>query len=58
MHLADILLRLMPGRHQFMAAAHAAQAKIRAGAQHKPPLFPAGMGLFHHQNVIESNVHI
>jgi len=35
-----------------MATAKAPQPEVSAGAHHQPPLLPAGMGLFHHQNII------
>jgi hypothetical protein len=52
MYLADIFLCFEPGSHDLMAAAQAFEAEVCAGTQNLPPLFPAGMGLFHHQNVV------
>lgn len=40
-----------------MAAAETAQAKIRADAQNLPAFFPAGMRLFHGENVADVYVH-
>ena len=51
-HGFDILLGLVPGGHDLMAAAQTPQAEICAGAQHQPFLLPAGMGFLHHQNII------
>ena len=57
MNGACIFLRLYPGAHNFMATAQAAEPKIRPGAQDKPPLFPAGVGLFHGKNISDLNIH-
>ena len=57
LHAFDILLGLMPGGHDLVAAAHAAQAEICAGAQAEPALFAAGVGLFHGDDVADANVH-
>lgn len=40
-----------------MAAAEAAKAKIRADAQDLPAFFPAGMRLFHGENITDANIH-
>lgn len=40
-----------------MTAGQAFQAKIRAGAKHLPAITAAGMGLFHYQNIIQTNIH-
>ena len=52
----DILLRLMPRGHQFMAAAQALQTEVRTGTQDLPLLFAAGMGLLHHKDVTQLNI--
>ena len=54
----DIFFRLEPGGHDLMPAAHAPQTKVCPGAQNQPAFFPAGMGLFHDQNVVDFDVHI
>jgi hypothetical protein len=48
----DIFFRLKPGCHDLMTAAQTTEPKICTGPQYQPPLFPAGMGLFHNQNVV------
>ena len=53
----DVLLRLVTGRHDLMATAKAPQPEIRAGAQDLPLLLAAGMGLLHHENIIQLNIH-
>ena len=55
-HTADVLLCFMPGGHHFMTAAQAFQPEICAGSQNLPLLFTAGMGLFHHKDIIELNI--
>ena len=57
LHALDILLSLMPGGHDLMTTAHAAQAKICTGTQAQPALFAAGVGLFHGDDVADANVH-
>ena len=52
MNLADILLRLESGCHDFMTAAKALQTKVRTGAQHLPAFFTAGVRLFHNKDVV------
>ena len=46
--LPNILLCLIPLDHNFVTAAQAFEPEICTGAQYAPPLFPAGVGLFHH----------
>ena len=41
-----------------MAAAQALEPEVRTGAQHQPAFFPAGMGLFHFNNIIHFKIHI
>jgi len=55
---ADIFFRLEPGNHHFSAASQAPEPEIRAGAENQPPLFPAGVGLFHHKDIVQLNIHI
>ena len=57
LHILDILLCLMPLDHDLVAAAQAFEPEVCAGAQDLPPLFTAGMGFFHHQDILQSNVH-
>jgi len=40
-----------------MATTQTPQAKICAGSQNQPLLFPTRMGLFHHQYISQSNIH-
>ena len=58
LHRLDILLGLVPLHHDLMAAAHATQAEIRAGAEALPLFLAAGMGLFHGDDVANANVHV
>lgn len=51
-HASDIFFRFVPRGHHFMAAAQALEAEIRADAQNFPPLFTAGVGLLHDQNIM------
>lgn len=47
LYRAYIFFCLETGRHQFMAAGQAFQAKIRTGTQYLPGFAAAGMRLFH-----------
>ena len=47
-NLTNIFLRLEAGHHNLVAAAKTFEPKIRTDSQYPPPLFTAGMGLFHH----------
>ena len=58
LHAFDILLGLMALDHDLVAAAHAAQAEVCAGAQAEPTLFAAGVGLFHGDDISDADVHI
>lgn len=48
----DVFLGLAARQHQLVPAAETFQAKIRARAQHAPRPRPAGMRLFHCQNIV------
>ena len=52
----DIALEFAPRAHDLVAAAAAAQAEIRADAQHLPLTAAAGVALFHLQTVAYLNV--
>ena len=56
-HGFDILFRLVSGGHHLMAAAKAFKPEISAGTQDLPLLFAARMGLLHHKDIIQLNVH-
>jgi hypothetical protein len=56
-YITDVLFRLVPGCHYFMAAAKALQSKVRTGAQNFPLLLPTRMGLLHHKNITKLNIH-
>lgn len=53
----DVFLGLAARQHQLVPAAETFQAEIRARAQHAPRPRPAGMRLFHRQNIVQSNIH-
>lgn len=53
----DVFLGLAARQHQLVPAAETFQAEIRARAQHAPRPRPAGMRLFHCQNIVQSNIH-
>lgn len=57
-YASDVLFRFMPRGHHFMATTQAFESEVRAGAQNFPPLFAAGVGLLHDQNIMQLNVHI
>lgn len=40
-----------------MTTAQTPKSKIRAGTKNQPLLFAAGMGLFHNQNILNTNIH-
>ena len=58
LHALDILLHLMPRGHDLVAAAHASEPEICAGAQAEPALFAAGVGLLHGEDVADPDVHV
>jgi len=51
-NLTDIFFRFEPGCHQFVTASHTPQTEVSACAKDQPPFLTAGMGFFHHQNII------
>ena len=53
----DVFLGLAARQHQLVPAAETFQAEIRARAQHAPRPRPAGMRLFHRQNIVQPNIH-
>lgn len=53
----DVFLGLAARQHQLVPAAETFQAEIRARAQHAPRPRPAGMRLFHCQNIVQPNIH-
>ena len=57
-HGFDIFLGLVSGGHDLVAAAHATEPEICAGAQAEPALFAAGVGLFHGDDISDADVHI
>ena len=58
LHTLDIFLGLVSGGHDLVAAAHAAEAEVCAGAQALPALFAAGVGLLHGEDVADPDVHV
>ena len=58
LHTLDIFLGLVSGGHDLVAAAHAAEAEVCAGAQALPAFFAAGVGLFHGDDVSDPDIHI
>jgi hypothetical protein len=57
LHCADILFCLKTGCHYFMTAAHTAEPEVCAGTKYQPAFLSAGVGLFHNQNIIQTNIH-
>ena len=57
LHGFDVFLGLVPLHHDLVAAAHAPQAEICAGAEALPFFLAAGVGLFHGDDVANANVH-
>ena len=53
----DVFLGLAARQHQLVPAAETFQAEICARAQHAPRPRPAGMRLFHRQNIVQPNIH-
>ena len=56
-NFSNIFFDFQPGRHHFMTAPLAFQAKIHANAQHLKAFAAAGVGLFHFQPVSYPNIH-
>lgn len=55
--LFNIFFRFYPRNHNLVAALDTTQFEVHAGAQHKKPLVPAGMGFFHFQNIVLADIH-
>jgi hypothetical protein len=57
LNLSDIFFRFGAGNHHFPAAAGTAKLKIHAASQNQKFIFPAGMILFHHQDIPYTHIH-
>ena len=57
MDFFDLPLKLLPGAHNLVAAAAAAELEIGTDAQHIPALGAAGMLLFQNQYISDTNIH-
>ena len=57
LYLLYVLFKAAARSHDLMTAAEAFQSKIRADAQYLPLSAATGMGLFHHQNITDTNIH-
>ena len=55
--LPDVLFSLAAREHDLVPAAEAAEAEVHPGAHHFPALVPAGVRLFHDENILNANIH-
>ena len=56
-YLPDIMLDLFARYHHFASALHTADPEVHSRAQHEKAAAAAGMGLFHHQFIIDTDIH-